>query len=466
MSRRHSRVRVLAATVALSVVAVACGGIDEGDSSGTTPAATEPTTDATEAPTTEAPTTDPATTEPMTTDPATTEPATTEPSAAVDPHVAFPEFSPPTGEPMVVGLSNIEGAPSLDFPDVREAIEGGVEYLNQHGGFGGRPIVLETCIANGSPEGSQACAQELVGKNVEMVFLGVDLFADYATYDAAGLPVLGVLPILPTDYAADALFLTGGNVTLMAAIALAAKDHFGATKVGIIHADSPGSNSSAGSLTAALDGLGLEHVTVKGAEVETDAGFQGLMREVTSENPDLLVSLYADAGCIGTMRARVSLGIETPVIATGICGSTDVIDQVGDDALGWSFAGVTAEDDSPANALLQEIMAPVLDVAPEDVDRAALGLGALGLFLPMSTAVYANDLAAAGDEVTGRSIYEYLKTAEDLKLWPGTSPIACGAEPAYPSICSFTFPFAEYTEDGELRTIEGLESLSVLGKLP
>ena len=470
MNRRRTNARLLAATVTLAVVAAACGGIDDGDSGGTAPAATEPATVVTDAPTTEpttdAPTTDPMTTDPMTTDPMTTEPATTEPVTEADPYVVFPELAPPTGEPMVIGLSNIEGAPGLDFPDVREAIEGGVEYLNQHGGLGGRPIVLETCIANGSPESSQACAQELVGKDVELVFLGVDLFADYATYDAAGLPVLGVLPILPTDYAADALFLTGGNVTLMAAIALAAQDHFGATSVGIIHADTPGSNSSAGSLTTALDALGIEHVTVKGAEVETDAGFQGLMREVTSSDPDLLVSLYADAGCIGTMRARVSLGIETPVIATGICGSTDVIDQVGDDALGWTFAGVTAQDDSPANALLQEIMAPVLDVAPEEVDRAALGLGALGLFLPMSTAVYANDIAAAGDEVTGRSIYEYLETAEGLKLWPGTSPIACGAEAAYPSICSFTFPFAEYTEDGELRAIEGLEALSVLGKLP
>jgi branched-chain amino acid transport system substrate-binding protein len=470
VNHRRSTMRVAAMVAAFAVTAGACGSSDDGASGESTPAPAEPV--ATEAPASDPATSDTAAGDTATDDTATddttdsTEPAATEPVGADDPHVAFGSLEPPTGTPMVVGLSNIEGAPGLDFPDVRAAVEGGVEYLNQHGGFGGRPIVLETCIANGSPEGSQACAQELVGKDVELVFLGVDLFADYATYGAADVPVLGVLPILPTDYAADALFLTGGNVTVMAATALAARDHFGATKVGIVHADNPGSNSSAASLTASLDALGLEHVTVKGGEVETDAGFQGLMREVTSQDPDLLVSLYADAGCIGMMRARVSLAIDTPVIATGICGSTDVIDQAGDDALGWSFVGVTAEDDSPANALLQEIMAPVLDVAPEEVDRAALGLGALGLFLPMSTAVYANEIAAAGDEVTGRAIFDHLQTAEGLRLWPGTSPIDCGAEPDYPSICSFTFPFAEYTEDGKLRTIEGLEALSVLGNLP
>lgn len=323
MNHRRATMRLLSMFAAFAVTAAACGGTDEAESGGSTPAPTDPVT-------TEAPTGDPDTSDaPAGT--ASTEPATTEPVGADDPHVSFGSLAPPTGTPMVVGVSNIEGAPGLDFPDVRDAIDGGVEYLNQHGGFGGRPIVLETCIANGSPEGSQACAQELVGKNVELVFLGVDLFADYATYGAADVPVLGVLPILPTDYAADALFLTGGNVTVMAATALAARDHFGATKVGIVHADSPGSNSSAASLAAALDALDVEHVTVKGGEVETDAGFQGLMREVTSQDPDLLVSLYADAGCIGMMRARVSLAIEMPVIATGICGSTDVIDQVGPD---------------------------------------------------------------------------------------------------------------------------------------
>jgi branched-chain amino acid transport system substrate-binding protein len=455
---------VLATLAAFAVTAAACGGSDEGATEA--PSSADTAAVAGDPATSDPTATETTATETATTDPATTDPATTEPAGADDPYVSFGSLTPPTGTPMVVGLSNIEGAPGLDFPDVRAAIEGAVDYLNEHGGFGGRPIELETCIANGSPEGSQACAQELVGKDVEMVFLGVDLFADYATYGAADVPVLGVLPILPTDYAADALFLTGGNVTVMAATALAARDHFGATKVGIVHADNPGSNSSAASLTAALDALGVEHTTVKGGEVETDAGFQGLVREVSSQDPDLLVSLYADAGCIGMMRARTSLALETPVIATGICASTEVIDQVGDDALGWSFVGVTAEDDSPANALLQEIMAPVLDVAPEDVDRAALGLGALGLFLPMSTAVYANEIAAAGDEVTGRSIHDHLQTAEGLLLWPGTSPIDCGAEPDYPSICSFTFPFAEYVEGGELRTIDGLEALSVLGNLP
>jgi branched-chain amino acid transport system substrate-binding protein len=382
------------------------------------------------------------------------------------PEPIAPTLGPPTGEPIVVGLVNTEGTPGLDFPDIREAIEGGVDYLADHGGFGGRPIRLETCITNGSPEASQSCAQELVGTGVELVLLGLDLFADYATYSAAGVPVIGVLPILPSDYGADALFLTGGNVTVMTAVALTAQQQFGATSVGIVSADNPGTNSSEASLTAALDALGIAHVTVKGGDNETDAGFQGLVRETASSDPDVLVSLYADAGCIGMMRARVSLGIDVPVITTGVCSSSEVIDQVGDDAVGWNFVGVATRADTPGQRLLQEIMAPVLGVEPDEVDQSSLGLGALGLFLVMSIADYAHQVAETGGEVTGASIRDHLATADGLLLWPGNSPVTCGAAPAYPSICSFTFPVAEYVAGGEVRTIEGLEALSVLDHLP
>ena len=88
-----------------------------------------------------------------------------------------------------------------------------VSYTNEHGGLGNRPVKIESCVVKGDPETSQACAQELVGKGVELVLIGLDLFIDYKTYEAAGIPVIGVLPILPPDYTAKALFLTGGNAT-------------------------------------------------------------------------------------------------------------------------------------------------------------------------------------------------------------------------------------------------------------
>ena len=379
---------------------------------------------------------------------------------------AFPTLGPPTGQPISIGLVNTEGTPGLDFPEMRLNIGGAIDYLNLHGGFGGRPIKFETCTAKGSPETSQACAQELVGKKVELVLLGLDLFPDYATYTAANVPVVGVLPILPPDYKANALFLTGGNATLGGAMAAVAKDHFHAKTVSIISSDNPGSNSSEASLTAALDVAGIAHTTVKGGDNETDAGYQGLMRSAAKGNPDLLVSLYSDAGCIGAIRGRAALRITLPVLTTGICSSKKVLDVVGDDAVGWVFTGVQTQQDTPELAVLKEILAPVLKVPAAEVDSAALGLGALALFEIMSLAVYADTLQADGKPVTGASVFAFLGATKGLKLWPGQGSVDCGASPKYPSICSFTFPFAEYKAGGQVLTIPGLVAVSSREYLP
>lgn len=414
---------------------------------------------ATTAPSTVAPTLAPNDTTPDTT-PADTTPVNK------DFATAFPDLGPPKGDPMVIGLVNTEGTPGLDFPDIRLDIAGAVVYLNQHGGMGGRPITLETCTVKGSPETSQACAQELVGKKVELVLLGLDLFPDYATYTAANIPVVGVLPILPPDYTAKALFLTGGNATVGAAMAAVAKEHFHAKTVGIVSSDNAGANASEAALTASLDVAGIAHTTVKGGDNETDAGYQGLMREAAKGKPDLLVSLYSDAGCIGTIRGRAALGITIPVLTTGICSGKTVMDAVGDDALGWVFTGVQTQEDTPGLHILQKIMAPVLKVEPSAVDATALSLGGLGLFEIMSLATYADTMQAAGQTVTGKSLYGYLQSAPALKLWPGGGAVECGLSPKYPAICSFTFPFAEYVKGGKVLTVAGLEAVSSIKYLP
>jgi hypothetical protein len=379
---------------------------------------------------------------------------------------SFPDLAPPTGEEMVVGLVNSEGSPGLDFPDVRNFSQATVDYLNEHGGFGGRPIKLETCATPGSPEGSQACAQELTAKNVEMVIIGLDVFVDYATYEAAGTPLVGMLPILPTDNTANARYLTGGNSTTVGQMAAVVKEFFGASTVSIVSADNAGANSTEAALTAALDIAGVEHTTVKGGDNETDAGFQGLMRQAADNDPDVLISLYADAGCIGTIRGRASLGIEIPVVTTAICADSDVIAEVGDDALGWYFVGISSQEDTPELAILQDILAPFIGVAPEEVDSTALGLGGLGLVTALSIGGYANLMAEAGIEVTGKGIFDFIGEAEGLTYWPGTTDIECGAAENYPAICAYTNPVATYDASGEVLTVEGLEKVTSIPYLP
>lgn len=434
--------RLVAALMAGGLIIAACGG----DDGGTTEEPAETAApEASEAP---------------------SDTSTGDTTAPADTAAPADEAGPPTGPEMVVGMVNTEGGAGLDFPDIRRFVEAAVEYTNQHGGLGNRPVKLETCIANGSPETSQACAQELVGKNVELVLLGLDLFPDYKTYEAASIPIIGVLPILPIDYTANALFLTGGNATSQAAIAAVAKEYYSASTVAIIHADNAGANSTAASLEAALDKAGITWKAVKGGDNETDAGYQGLVREAASDDPDVIVSLYADAGCIGVMRGRASLGITTPVITTNICADKDVIDVVGDDATGWMFAGLPEETETPERALLRKLLAPVMGIAEDEVTAAGLGLGGLGYSLYMSLIDYGNQMVEQGIELTGASLYDFVKNGEGLYFFGGVTPLGCGASAAYPAVCSFVFPFAEYKGDGVVGPVEDLGLVDSLPYLP
>ncbi len=374
------------------------------------------------------------------------------------------EDGPPTGPEMLIGMVNTEGNPNgLDFPDLRRFTEASFEYMNACGGFGGRPVKLETCVSGGTPETSQACAQELVGKKVELILLGLDLFPDFATYEAAGLPVIGVLPILPPDFTANALFLTGGNATTTAVMAVIAQDRYQAKTVGIIHADNAGANSTAAGVEAALDKAGITWKAVTGGDNETDAGYLGLMQQANADDPDLLISLYADAGCIGTIRGYATAGITKPVLTTSICSDSDVISQVGDAATGWVFVGATPERDTPEKALLQSIVAPYIKneatgemgIEPADVATGALGLGGLGTVLALSLRNFAAEMVAGGTEMTGPNLYDFLKSADGLFLYGGITPVKCGlATPSYPSICSYVFEATEY-KDGAVVSVDG-----------
>ena len=434
-SRRRSR--ALAAVVAGGLFFVACGGGYDGDSS---PAETEAPA------TSEAPSTD----APMTSD----APGTDAPVS---------EDGPPTGPEMLIGMVNTEGNPNgLDFPDLRRFAEAAFEYMNSSGGFGGRPVKFETCVAGVTPETSQKCAQELIGKGVELVLLGLDLFPDYATYGAANIPVIGVLPILPPDNTAEALFLTGGNATTTAVMAVIAQDRYQAKTVGMIHAYNAGANSTAAGVQAALDKAGIKWKAVTGGDNETDAGYLGLMKAANADDPDILISLYADAGCIGTIRGYATAGITKPVLTTSICSDSDVISQVGDDANGWVFVGGQIERDTPEKALLQKILAPYIPneetgemgVEPADVKTTALGLGGLGTVLTLTLRDIAAKMVAEGTEMTGQNLYDYLKVTDGLYLFGGITPLDCGAAaPTYSSFCSFVFEATEY-KDGAVVSVE------------
>jgi branched-chain amino acid transport system substrate-binding protein len=386
-------------------------------------------------------------------------PASTEPPAD-----SVPAPTPATGTPFVIGVVNTEGVPSLDFPEFRQSFEAARDYANSIGGVAGRPFEIVSCIAKGTPESSQACAQQMAEAKVELVLLGLDVFVDHPTYEAAGIPVIGMVPIFPPDYQAkNAAFLIGGNLSLSATVAKVATspDFLGGKKIGILANDAAATASALGVLEPALAKAGAEVTKVIGGVEETDAGYQGLMREVTANNPDVIISLYGDAGCIGAMRARESLGITTPVVTTNVCANRDILSVVGTAAEGWHFAGAQGEVPPTPGDPMMEALAKVQGVPITEVNQ--YGFATVGFVLFMSMVDFANATAAkvGADSVSGAAIFEAIRTDPTLTLYGGGSPVTCGKYPAYPSVCGMELPVARF-EDGKLVGLGNVDGSDLL----
>ena len=171
--------------------------------------------------------------------------------------------------------------------------------------------------------------------------IGLDIFVDYGTFSAAGIPVIGAVPILPSDYTADAIYITAGNLVVQGSTANAITNpkYLGLKKVAIIANDSPATLSALATLEPALAFAGATAVVIKGGETETDAGYRLLMQQAAATNPEAIVSMYGQSGCVALMRARVELQVEVPAFTNTACLADTVINAVGDAAQGWYFAG-------------------------------------------------------------------------------------------------------------------------------
>src|SRR5215212_10742293 len=72
-------------------------------------------------------------------------------AATPDASAALGTENKASGEPLVVGMLNLESGP-VTFPEYRQAAEAAIEYVNNYkGGLGGRPLKLETCATDGQP---------------------------------------------------------------------------------------------------------------------------------------------------------------------------------------------------------------------------------------------------------------------------------------------------------------------------
>jgi branched-chain amino acid transport system substrate-binding protein len=442
-SRKRSRV-LFGVAASLGLVLAACGSDSSSSSSTNAPAATDAATATTEAMT--------ATTDAMTSG---TDNATTPTGEA-------------TGEPIKIGVQNLEGDPNGSFPEFSLAIQAAADYVNKElNGLGGRPIEITLCKSVVSPDDSQRCANELSADNVEMAISTINFFGNqFSIYQGSNIPVVVVTPITIADFTSEGTYAIGAGggclgvhtgLVQFATGQIEDIEGIDVQKVGVPWADTPPGVVCYNDLEAKpLDVLnGSEPGTSKRAGTKPDLTYLGVAvapaapdltaqaTEILNFNPDVIIFSAQGSDCWNFVDALGRLGwtsADTPLVLSGSCRDDTAAAAAGDLADGIYITGSvnnvlgdlsTLKGQQLENATVYQEKGAEYGLSQDDLFK---GFATQGFAAVMNIWEAANQVSG---DVTGQAIADVLAATDGSKPSFGGPPLNCaGAPTPYIAVCS------------------------------
>jgi branched-chain amino acid transport system substrate-binding protein len=198
-----------------------------------------------------------------------------------------------TGAPIVVAdISDITGIPGFDPSPLSKGEKAAVDYVNSHGGIGGRPLRLTSCDSKLEPGASAACGQAAVADKAVAV-VGIDNVATNGLDDIvrkAGIVSLQV-PTAPQQFSDPNYFSLGaGGPAEYYGLGYHVAHTAGAKKVSMIVQDAAFGHTFADQVTAAAKGAGADTVDVTYYPPAT-TDFSSVAAKAASSHPDAVVTV-------------------------------------------------------------------------------------------------------------------------------------------------------------------------------
>ncbi|NLD78688.1 MAG: ABC transporter substrate-binding protein [Acidimicrobiales bacterium] len=362
--------------------------------------------------------------------------------------IAPTEPSEATGEPIVLGMINQENTPLGSYPELSSATRAAIEFVNAElGGVNGRPIQLEVCNTEFSPEGSTACAQGFVQDGVPAVLGGIDVFGNgIDTLEENAIPFVGGIPVSTQSVTNDNSYQwSGGTWGATIAFANHAATEVEAEKVAIVYPEFGPITSSAEYGRTTLANLGVTDVAMVPYPI-TATDLSSPIQAAASNDPDAIVMLAADMGCKGAFDGFATVGVTAKVYLVGACASPAIIEEAGPEKTDGTVFNVEGPiDRSEANVDFALYQA-VAEKYGDGFDPIGAGTVTFRSFMNLYRIMVGLDEA----DLTPAGISEALGAQVDAPSFMG-HPSTCDREQldGLPALCSPQQILAEMT-GGEL----------------
>jgi len=258
----------------------------------------------------------------------TAPPSSTAPPAAA---VTSSTVAAPQGEPIELAIISQESGPAA-LPDSRLATEAAVKYVNTElGGAAGRPLKLDTCVTDGSPEQSSACANQLLEKHPVAFVSETELgtAGSVPIIEKAGIPLVGAAGVTPELVLSKDAFAFGLD---------AVADWAGWTKylatdgkaktINVINLDIPVGPVFEKVIRSVAEANGAKVGKVVSLPLTaTDASSQ--MAAAAEGNPDVIMAVTSAQLCVPVAQAHESIAAQSKLFLPGICASPQTINAAG-----------------------------------------------------------------------------------------------------------------------------------------
>ena len=338
-----------------------------------------------------------------------------------------------SGEPIVIGMINQENTPVGSYPELSSAARAAVAFINdQLGGVDGRPLEIEVCNTEFSPEGSTACAQAFVEAEVPVVLGGIDVFGDgLATLADNDIPFVGGIPVSTSSVTSPASYQwSGGTWGATIAFAHHAATEVKADRVTIVYPEFDPTTDGARRGERVLKEAGVSEVQlIPYPIVATD--LSSPIQAAASTNPDALILLAADMGCQGAFDGVATTGVEAQVYLVGACAAPAIIDQADPESADGTIFNVEGPIDRSEGNVDFSLYTAVADEYGDGFDPVGAGTVTFRSMMNLWAAM------VQLDEVTPEALTAALSSTVEEPSFMG-HPYTCDGEQLseLPAMCS------------------------------